>query len=486
MGHERRWIELGQQRYQTMRGQGLVLIDMDALERSIISGDAGQAFHQMLNHYRSEGAFDGKGMALLQRAITGWILGAGTVEVPDQMADPQPISVTPPADVSLRRSLRVLAMVAELHKAGYQRLRVAAGMSPSGCYWRCHITPADNVGANGWEPRDWESGVATYTSGDEDLYFGWNDAPGKSARQLAQLFLKRFPELAKRGAGRDRPYAGWFVGMLGAAENGRLPIFFADWDLDPVEIEMPPPPIGAMVLRGDDGEDGFIANEKLSATDLPRPDASWEEIERFCITYDGYLGGQRSVDECMQIADRVLTMGLTHAAVDELRTLLFIRQRQARWNSEEPVAGEIVDLARAAIEEIRSRLREEENTSEPTTYEKILEVGAEGGTVGIVGQPVDGGWLFRVRADEAELLAQTDEDAEIATPQRSWCTTWRSVLKQLDAYPWVQLYPLAVHPAFKERVISALRTREKKGATVFWPDWHSALANGEVKGARAD
>ncbi len=308
------------------------------------------------------------------------------MEVPDQMAAPQPISVTPPADVSLRRSLRVLAMVAELHKAGYQRLRVAAGMSPSGCYWRCHITSADNVRANGWEPRDWEGGVATYTSGDEDLYFGWKDAPGKSARQLAQLFLERFPELAKRGAGRDRPYAGWFVGMLGAAENGRLPIFFADWDLDPVEIEMPPPPIGAMVLRCDDGKDGFIANENLSATDLPRPDANWEEIERFCITYDGYLGGQRSVDECMQIADRVLTMGLTYAAVDELRTLLFIRQRQARWNSEEPVSSEIVDLARAAIEEIRSRLQQAENTSEPTTYEKILEVGAEGGTVGIDGQ----------------------------------------------------------------------------------------------------
>jgi hypothetical protein len=421
--------------------------------------------------------FDGKEMALLQRSIVGWTLGAGVNGEPDQMAAPQQVSVAPPGDVSLRRSLRVLAMVAELHKAGYQRLRVAAGMSPSGCYWRCHITPADNVRANGWEPQDWEDGLATYTSGDEDLYFGWNDAPGKSARHLAQLFLERFPELAKRGAGRDRPYAGWFVGMLGAAENGRLPIFFADWDLEPVEIEMPPSPVGAMVLRLDD-EAGFVANEKLITTDLPRPNANWEEIERFCLTYDGYLGGQRSVDECMQIANRVSTAGLTRASVDELCTLLFIQQRQVRWNSEEPVASEIVDLARAATEEIRSRLSQDANTSELAACRKILEVGTEGGKVGIVGQPVQGGWLFRLQVDEPVLLWETGENDEIVTPQRNWCTTWKNVLKELDRYPWVQLHPLVVHPEFKERVISALRTREKKGAEVCWPDWHSALASG--------
>ncbi len=368
MGRERRWFELGEQRYRTLRGQGLVLIDIDALERSIASEDAAQAFSQLMNYYRAEEGFEGKGMAFLQRAVAGWILGAGIGGASDQMAAPQSISVTPPGDVSLRRSLRVLAMVAELHKAGYQRLRVAAGMSPSGNYWRCHITPADNVGANGWEPQDWEGGIATYTSGDEDIYFGWVDAPGKSARQLAQLFLERFPELAKRGAGRDRPYAGWFVGMLGAAENGRLPIFFADWVLESVEMEMPPPPSGAIVLYvNDDSKDGFIKNENLIATDLPGSDADWQAIERFSITYDGYLGGQRSVDECMQIANRVLTTSLTHASVDELRTLLFIRQRQTRWNSEEPITREIVDLARAVIEEIRSRLSQDKNTSELAT-----------------------------------------------------------------------------------------------------------------------
>jgi len=66
---------------------------------------------------------------------------------------------------------------------------------------------------------------------------------GKNARQLAQMFIARFPEVARRGIGRDHAYAGWFVGMMGAAENGRIPVFFADWDVELIESEMPPPPI---------------------------------------------------------------------------------------------------------------------------------------------------------------------------------------------------------------------------------------------------
>lgn len=44
-----------------------------------------------------------------------------------------------------RRALRVLRIVHELHKQGYQLLRIAPGMSASGCHWRCAITPRSNV-----------------------------------------------------------------------------------------------------------------------------------------------------------------------------------------------------------------------------------------------------------------------------------------------------------------------------------------------------
>jgi hypothetical protein len=51
----------------------------------------------------------------------------------------------PDPDAVRRHSQRVLSMVAELHKLGYQRLRIAPGMSPSGAYWRCLITPVTNI-----------------------------------------------------------------------------------------------------------------------------------------------------------------------------------------------------------------------------------------------------------------------------------------------------------------------------------------------------
>ena len=50
-----------------------------------------------------------------------------------------------PADSTGRRAQRILSMVGELHKLGLQRLRISPGMSPSGLYWRCAITPADNI-----------------------------------------------------------------------------------------------------------------------------------------------------------------------------------------------------------------------------------------------------------------------------------------------------------------------------------------------------
>ncbi len=49
-------------------------------------------------------------------------------------------------------ALRFLQMVGELHKLGYDRIRIAAGMSPSGIHWRCSITHSQNVQEDGWEP----------------------------------------------------------------------------------------------------------------------------------------------------------------------------------------------------------------------------------------------------------------------------------------------------------------------------------------------
>ena len=151
----------------------------------------------------------------------------------------------PQLDPAHRRALRVLRMVHELHKLGYQRLRIAPGMSPSGCYWRCAITHAGNIlDSHGATLRDHDRDVAHYTSGQDNEYFGWSVAREDTVRQLAARFLERFPEIARLGRGPDWSYAGWYVQMLGFAERGAFPIAYADWTLSP--------PAGCMATTQDD------------------------------------------------------------------------------------------------------------------------------------------------------------------------------------------------------------------------------------------
>jgi DNA-binding transcriptional ArsR family regulator len=159
----------------------------------------------------------------------------------------------PPAHMLCRR---VLVMVQELHRRGYEQLRVAPGISPSGLHWRCSIVPVD------WVRRDHGAlavggGVlaACYGSGQGARFFDWPDAEHDAPVALAGKFLDRFPDIASRGRGSDPEYARWYAGMLRATAPDGLIYAYADWDLPedhiPVlgctsEVKIPlPPPGGA-------------------------------------------------------------------------------------------------------------------------------------------------------------------------------------------------------------------------------------------------
>ena len=50
--------------------------------------------------------------------------------------------LSPETLTEAKNARRLFLMVAELHKLGYEGLRVAPFLSPSGCYWRCVFLPA--------------------------------------------------------------------------------------------------------------------------------------------------------------------------------------------------------------------------------------------------------------------------------------------------------------------------------------------------------
>lgn len=141
----------------------------------------------------------------------------------------------------IRRAIRVLAMVGELHKRGFQCLRAMPHWAPSGLYWRCSIGPAiffhRNHGAilssmatdvTGSERPQSEAIVAYYSSGQENRYFGWRDTEYDNASSLADKFTARFSILVRLGQGWDYAYAGWFQRLLGLAEAHWLPAVLSD------------------------------------------------------------------------------------------------------------------------------------------------------------------------------------------------------------------------------------------------------------------
>ena len=147
---------------------------------------------------------------------------------------------------------RLLHMVRELHTMGYEQLRIAPGVAPSGLFWRLSICAASNtLPEHGAEMRDFHEG-AHYSSGGEDRYFDWNDAADDSPSELAQKFVERFPELAEAGKGDDPDYVRWYEEMLRITEPDGLPYAYADWpspdnclsifygSMD-IEIPLPPP-----------------------------------------------------------------------------------------------------------------------------------------------------------------------------------------------------------------------------------------------------
>lgn len=134
---------------------------------------------------------------------------------------------------------RVLLMVRELHRLGYERLRIAPGLAPSGGAWRCSVVPTTaTCRENGALTPPGPLGPlsdAAYTTGMKGQYFAWPDAERDTPAQLAAKFVERFPGLVADGRGEDRAYVAWYEAMLRDTAPTGLPYAYwdsyGDWDL---------------------------------------------------------------------------------------------------------------------------------------------------------------------------------------------------------------------------------------------------------------
>ena len=132
-------------------------------------------------------------------------------------------------DATIYRKL--LLIVRELHLMGYELIRICPCMSPSGLHWRCTVDSADRFSKiNGAIIDNGSDEPASYTSGWEENYFGWEDIKDTTPKALANMFIERFPEIANRGRGSDSAYIEWYRKMLDLTHPNSLPIAYSDWN----------------------------------------------------------------------------------------------------------------------------------------------------------------------------------------------------------------------------------------------------------------
>jgi hypothetical protein len=92
-----------------------------------------------------------------------------------------------------------------------------------------------------------------------------------------------------------------------------------------------------------------IATESLSQEDLPAPDASWYEIGRFALTFNGYAASG-TLGDCATIANERI-----HDTMGHLRMCLFFEQRRWRHFGDDPTGDDLAYI-RELVEEMRRRL----------------------------------------------------------------------------------------------------------------------------------
>lgn len=159
-----------------------------------------------------------------------------------------------------RRATRLLVMISELHKRGFQGLRIVPGMNEDPFFWSCHIVlGVDMDSRHGSYTQVVMGGSIPYDSGVGR--FVWSDRRS-TARELADEFERAsFSDWLEAARIDDFAYAGWFLKMLGLAERGYFPAASPNDEIVSARDQVPLLPSG----------DGTVAPGRYTLPPAPPP-----------------------------------------------------------------------------------------------------------------------------------------------------------------------------------------------------------------------
>lgn len=131
---------------------------------------------------------------------------------------------------------RLMAMVRELHAAGYQKLYLYIWPKASGLHWRWQLF----TGTRNWMQRPCREGW--YGSGADYIFnpvMGWGDAPGASSTELSQALAQFDPAGLAQALGRDEDHSAWFASVCDALLPDYAYSLGADTADNPLPLYLP-------------------------------------------------------------------------------------------------------------------------------------------------------------------------------------------------------------------------------------------------------
>lgn len=100
--------------------------------------------------------------------------------------------------------------------------------------------------------------------------------------------------------------------------------------------------------------------------------------------------------------------------------------------------------------------------------ETVLQVGADGGSITLLGVRDEQDWRFCLLA--SEKMFKADGSQNVSNELKGWLD-WNTALEQLEAYPWRFLFPIQVHPEFSSKIGVALKQNPHPDFSVNWKSW---------------
>ena len=127
---------------------------------------------------------------------------------------------------------KLMLVVRELHLMGYEGLRLAPYLAPSGCYWRAQIVPIEYISdEHGAIVNSIGLEIPSYSSATKFNYFDLNTTEADTPQQIAEKFIFTYASLCTLGKITDAEYVQWYLEMLSATDPNGVIYAFADFDV---------------------------------------------------------------------------------------------------------------------------------------------------------------------------------------------------------------------------------------------------------------